>query len=529
MKINRSSFLDPGQTNTDNWLGRWQLFAVFISMLVLDRILTLINFSFRYTDIDQTILWNGAVDYSKGIFHEPFFYGQAYNYMLEALMSVPLLWMKVPVYFALPISTSFISLLPFIVLAYFFKRKGHNIWAYLCLAFPVLLPLEYGFLTSIPRGFVQAHLFVPLLFFSLFNPKSNQRIGLFFLAAALCYVTNRSSLLLVAPLFVLVFIHHYKSPSFYLKSLWIVPILVADYFAKYFYQIHPEKVRHVLAGVHVDSDTFISSIENSGHFENLFPFFSHWGSVYPILFIALSVLAWKKSKKKEFLFILSILVLLLVTLAIPKIQSPYADAGIFYTPSRFYLLLPLLLIISAFMVFKKFEANRMTILALLIITGSTFVFKILKSQETSEYIFEKTVFPVAKNQDLLQRAHELENVVSNHNIDLVINASRNGVNYLFDTYAFYPLVQFNTSNSKMKEVISVSINGDRRSWLYYPSIPCEVILLNGVRFDKTKLKDFDHEVLNKHQVVIYNNPLGIYELCSQLDLHYGDPRLRLTK
>ena len=67
----------------------WLFFIVFLVTLVIDRVITLIRFGFIYTDIDQTVMWNGAYDYSRGIFHEPFFYGQAYNYMLESLLAVP--------------------------------------------------------------------------------------------------------------------------------------------------------------------------------------------------------------------------------------------------------------------------------------------------------------------------------------------------------------------------------------------------------------------------------------------------------
>ena len=50
------------------------------------------QFGFRYVDDDQSIMWYGAVEMSQGRFHEPCFYGQNYNTMLEGFVAIPLLW-----------------------------------------------------------------------------------------------------------------------------------------------------------------------------------------------------------------------------------------------------------------------------------------------------------------------------------------------------------------------------------------------------------------------------------------------------
>jgi len=60
------------------------------ALVIISRILTLTEFSFKYTGSDDVIFWQTAMDYSKGIFHEPFFYGQNYNYALESIIAVPL-------------------------------------------------------------------------------------------------------------------------------------------------------------------------------------------------------------------------------------------------------------------------------------------------------------------------------------------------------------------------------------------------------------------------------------------------------
>lgn len=499
---------------------KWLLFAIFLSLVVVDRWLTLTNFGFIYADIDQLVLWNGAMDYSKGIFHEPFFYGQAYNYMLESFVAVPLLWLHMPVYMALPITTSLISLLPFVVLALFFFKKQHHFWAYLTLAFPLLLPIEYNFLTTLSRGFVQAHLFAPLLFIPFFNPQHQKNVTLLFLAAGLCFIANQSVLLILLPILLYVYSYHFRTFSFYLKSLLVLPFFVADYLAKYFYVVHPEKVLHRLVGLMPDSDILLASLTNTRHFENLFPFFSGWGIVYPLLFVGLMVVALYRHKPKAFLFVFSGFILLVVTLAIPKIQEIYANAGLFFTPGRFYLYLPILLILSLFLVFHKIKYNALATYLLLLLAGINLVVKNVDIKQKVASTIMQTVFPVAKTRELLSHARELRAISADYQLDLIVHASAEGWKYVFDSYAFHPLSLH--ERSKHEHIISVNLSGDRRSWLYPSAKHSKQILLNGFEIDQELLQPFDHEVLNNKQLVIRNNALEVADLLARLNLKFGN-------
>jgi hypothetical protein len=298
-------------------------------------------------------LWNGAFDYSRGIFYEPFFYGQAYNYMLESLVAAPLLWLNIPVYIALPLVTTSISLVPFVTLALFFRKREYYFWAYLCLAFPVVLPLGYNILTTISRGVVQAHLFVPLLFIPLFHPKKPASVTILYLASAICFIANQSAALIILPIFLIVFSHHINSRAFYLKSFLVVPFLLLDYLAKHFYTLHPERVLHHPSGLTLDFNTFIHNIQDINMFGNLSPFFSGWGFLYPLLLAFLLGITVLKSLKREFLFIAVALTILLVSLAVPRIHVSYPNAGLFFTPDRLYLHLPILLVVSLFLAIRK--------------------------------------------------------------------------------------------------------------------------------------------------------------------------------
>ncbi|WP_417592697.1 hypothetical protein [Owenweeksia hongkongensis] len=504
--------------NSQSSIQKRSLFGLFLAILLIDRIVALVNFGFVYTDIDQTVLWNGLLDYSQGIFPEPFFYGQPYNYMLESLVAVPLYWMNIPVYIAMPMTTSFIVLLPFIVLAFlFFKTKKH-FWAFLTLALPILLPVEFNFLTSLSRGFVQAFLFLPLLYIPLFYPQKKGSVTLLYITSALCFIANQSSALFIAPVFLFVFTYHYKSLLFYIKALLVLPILFLDYLAKEFYTSHSERIVHPHANVGFSLDTFWESLKTYDHFENLFPFFSSWGIVYPLLFILLAVIGYRKSLKKEALFSAAAFLMLMVTFAIPKVQERHDEADIFFTPSRLFIVLPILLIISLFMVFKKSKnAYRLTLPLLAL----TVVFMILKNNHLDRkiaHILDGNIFPSVKNETLVTRALHLNKIALKNDIDLIVHANMNGYEYILDSYAFNPIVYH--SRKDEKKIISVNLYGDRRTWLYSSSLPSRQILLSGFKIDSNLLKPFDHEIISDEEIVIKNNNHSTQELFSRFNLEF---------
>lgn len=502
----------------DSQIKNWPAFAFFLGLLIIDRGLSLVNFGFVFTDLDQTVLWNGAMDYSNGVFHEPFFYGQAYNYLLEAFLAVPLLWMNVPVFKALPIATSILSVLPFVVFGFLLMKKGQPFWALLCLCIPIILPIEYGLLTTMSRGFVQAHLFVPLLFLPLLDPTKKRNSIVLFLAAGACFISNGSSILIVVPVIIWVFLHQFRSLQFYLSSLLVLPFFILDHLAKGFYEIHPERVLHSVSGLRIDTQTFTNSIANTNLFEHLFPFVSSWGVVYPILFALLALIACRANLKKEFAVIASIIILLLFTLAIPKVHQAYENAGVFFTSSRLYLFVPILFILSAFLVFRKRIIPQWTILFLLIGSGLMVVNKGINIQETVDEVTINTSFPIAKNQDLINRWNELKMLSTEHKVDLIIHENENGWHYVFDSYVFNPLTQ---NANKNDPIISVTVNGDRRTWLYVDAGDCQTILLNGITVNPSLLSNFNHMNLGKNRRLIRLQDVNIQQLSDQLEMNFG--------
>ena len=71
-------------------------------------------------------------DYSHGIIHEPFFYGQDYNFPLEAWAAVPGYWAGLPPHIILPVISLLFSLTPFFIILHLINNLltlfGHTIY-----------------------------------------------------------------------------------------------------------------------------------------------------------------------------------------------------------------------------------------------------------------------------------------------------------------------------------------------------------------------------------------------------------------
>lgn len=496
----------------------WIIFFLFFALFLADRLLSLHFFAFVYTDIDQLVMWNGAMDYAQGIFHEPYFYGQNYNYMLEAFVAVPMILLSVPVFKALPMATMLISILPFVSLGMFLKLRNQNQWAYLCFALPLFLPLDYNFLMSIPRGFVQAFLFIPFLFYPLFKPEKKANVTLFYIFTALCIIANASSILIVFPIFFYLLSFHYKSISFYLKSLLTLPILWIDWWAKMFYDTHPEHKVHELRYVKLASKSFFKTLNKIELFEFLNPFTTAGAYYYPILFLLLAMVAYRTKKYKAAIFVTAFLFILLVTFSIPKVQANYPaeNAGIFFSVSRFYLSLPFLAIIAAYLVFKEKKVASYASYLLLAIGMFWFGLKNFKIKKRVKETVTSTSFPAATNLELIKRAKRINSISSNYKVDcIILKRSPNwNWNNVFDSYAYYPLLKQDKDYNPQLTVFQW--NDDRRTWLYQDSEVYTNILLVGFELHPHLKAALDAQEIENGGILIKGNQLPYQKLRERL-------------
>ena len=195
------------------------LFLLTLLVLLADRMRLLTLFGFRYTDEDQALLWYAAEEAFHGRFHEPCFFGQSYNTTMEGVLAVPLYAVGVPLPYALPIITCLLGLLPFVVLAGLAWRQDRRKLAVLLIMVPLVLPIPYGMVATMPRGFVTGlALAAPAMALFLIGRRKRD----WFVASllgVLAVTANPNACLLLVALGVYTWLTHWKKLRFYAMTL----------------------------------------------------------------------------------------------------------------------------------------------------------------------------------------------------------------------------------------------------------------------------------------------------------------------
>lgn len=289
----------------------------------------------------------------QGHFHEPAFYGQAYNTMFEAFLAIPLVMAGMKVYVALPIIAAFLGVFPFILLSVLALKRNKNA-ALLFLAIPLLLPTEYVLITQLPRGFVAgvfaATIAVSVLVFS----RRITAKQLFFsgLAGGISLVLNPNGILLLLPVYLwALFSSHQKIKTVLWLFVGALPGLVLQAAIIWFYVQNPYYISHD----YTDTQLSLSNITLAfSHFHELFyglfPFVMFAGvAIIPtIIFIIYKL--YIHGNKNFAIALICTLLFLVFTFTTSKMAD--GTASVFFPYSRLYLALPILAGIGIYFLFK---------------------------------------------------------------------------------------------------------------------------------------------------------------------------------
>jgi hypothetical protein len=99
-------------------------------------------------------MWNAAHELLNGHLREPAFFGQDYNTCLEGYLAAPFIAMGASYNVAVPLVALILGLLPFVLIAIVAWRRKHPLVSATALLVPLILPIRYGMITGMPRGFV---------------------------------------------------------------------------------------------------------------------------------------------------------------------------------------------------------------------------------------------------------------------------------------------------------------------------------------------------------------------------------------
>jgi hypothetical protein len=345
------------------------IFSTLIVLFILNRIQIYLNVSLNYVDSDQPFMWAGAIDYSKGIFHEPRFYGQNYNSFFEGLVAVPFIWFGLPVYKALPIATQCIFLFPFLFSSIFLCARGQKVNALLVLASVMCMTTGFDIMTSIPRGFVTGVFFSSFFVVSFVNPNDFKMLMLNGVMLLLGYYINPNSVLISAPFLAYLMQFHYKNKKFYWFVLGMMVLFVLLYFVfDYFYKVNPS---YVIYGYEHDF-SFKYFLENLSHLHQAFIYISFFreGQAW-IVILCLFILGLNLYNENRKAFYAFIVFLCFVLLAFFSGKSRDGAEWPWYAYSRVHICIPATLFLFT-SIFKFKENIILAVLVLVVISFASF-------------------------------------------------------------------------------------------------------------------------------------------------------------
>lgn len=320
-------------------------FLVLFLLGVVDRAYLLLHFGFKYASTDDGILWTAATDYAHGIFHSFYFYGQDYNPMFEALLGAPLIALGVSPEFALPAVTSLLALLPFWSFGWWNLRRGRPLAAAIFLSVPLLLPVEYGMITAMPRGFVQGiALFAALPWLgSIRNAGMREILYGAVLSTALVFNPN-SSVAGIAFAVLLLWAGRRKFITELRMLLGSLPALMGWIIGEHIARAHPEHVLHTIHGWRM---VFHAELipEALGqlhlHFQWLFPLVWPLGQLAFWCLPLLVVLTCFQRRWSLALALCAALGMILYSFAFAKVHDGFQH--VLYPYARMFLAVPLVL------------------------------------------------------------------------------------------------------------------------------------------------------------------------------------------
>ncbi|MCB9184873.1 MAG: hypothetical protein H6591_13270 [Flavobacteriales bacterium] len=324
-------------------LARWSIWALLL-LSGVQRWWGLSAFGFRYIGIDDALIQQVAIDYGHGILREPYLYGQNYNPMLEALLAAPFVRFGVSAWVILPIITSLLALLPFWSVSLWALRRGHTFAAFVFAATPLVLPIEWSLITTMPRGWVHGLAWLALVPWLLELRHAWLRHALTGLVLAAALYCNANALPIAAGIAVWLVLREGRSFSFWVAAATSLALLLgALRWAQGWYDAHPESLTHALLPTDL---AFRPDLLRQGlrglpdHLLHMHPF-AALGWVAVLLLALLTAMLLGQKRHREAIALSVAVLVMLLPLGFLKLHE--GCASIFFPLSRMMLALPLLL------------------------------------------------------------------------------------------------------------------------------------------------------------------------------------------
>lgn len=374
-----------------------QTFYAFIALVVIDRLHGFFRFSLRYTDSDQTLLWQAAKDLSQGIFYTPCFYGQGYNPLFEPLFALPFMAIGLEVQNALPLVSFCLGIFPYFLLSYFLFQRHSPLAAMIPLAFLLLLPPEYAMLSALPRGFVAGIFFMFIGICILLYKQRTIALVLGGICMGLGLYANMNSLLLLPILAYSYSAEKWKIRSILLALCGFLLGISSIWLNGSYFESHPELLIHGAPNMRLSWDIFIGVFSKlSYYFDMVSPLFWRGGFITLALFPLVGYFLWNKGQKLKSLVSWGILLMLILSFSVSKVED--ATNSVFFTGARMYLAYPLLLLWISLELYKQLSesAKERLLTGLILVSLLSFAVKQIAFQPFLQHALRGSAFSVVE-------------------------------------------------------------------------------------------------------------------------------------
>lgn len=316
------------------------LFWSIVLLGLMDRLLIL-QLTIGYASDDLTVIWLAAQDYSRGIFHEPFFYGQNYGVMLEALLAAPFVALGADPIVAVPVLIGFIAMAPFWSFAFYYFLRKQYVGALLFAALPLLLPPEHGIQYTNLNGLAV------LSFYPWVQRIRNKALCAFLTGLVLTSTAavNLNALVACAAFGTWFLFTHVKERTLIgWAALGTVPVIAAFWAAMQFYAQRPEGVMNTVFDwrfvFHAEGIP-IAFGQLDAHFAWLFPIWWPNGHLVLWALVLIGIILYRSKKVVTAIGLFAALIVMVLTFGFSKVHD--GTSSVFFPLSRFYLAAPLLL------------------------------------------------------------------------------------------------------------------------------------------------------------------------------------------
>jgi hypothetical protein len=317
--------------------------AVFWCIILLGLIdrAHLLQITIGYASDDLTVVWMAARDYANGIFHEPFFYGQDYGVMLEALLAAPFVHFGADPIVVVPVVMAFLAMMPYWSFAFFQYIRSKPASATLIAAIPILLPVEHGLQFTNLNGLAILAVY-PWVAGMQVSVRRSALIGAVLAAAAF---VNMNASVTVAAFGTLFLINHAKDR---IHWLWAVcgalPVLLLWWWSMQFHTIRGEHLVHTVFDWRMvfHPELIPEALTRlDAHFAWLCPLW--WPNGHLVLWLLgiVMVALFRLGRKSAAWAILAALLTIFFSFGFAKIHD--GTSSILFPLSRMFLAVPLLL------------------------------------------------------------------------------------------------------------------------------------------------------------------------------------------